>query len=163
MWPFRNEQNLPGFSRDRKGIYTFTLTDEEQTEINKQFDLFKDFYVHPSAAERLRKGVMARGLTYYAQHQIMISGFEKQESDKKLLIEKAMAAALKAYSLYPLPIYLYDLASFTEMARDVTAAKEAFKKYLNAQSSFKPDQIDKIFLQERDVDEAIKDAKSKIE
>jgi tetratricopeptide (TPR) repeat protein len=168
MWPFTKKQNLPGFKKDNQGNLIFELTEEEKREVQKFFNMFKklfsEFVIKKEAADEIQKGMMAQGLFYYAQDQIMLSGFASNKSEKKKFINKAIASISKAYSLYPLPIYMYDLACFMEMIGANDEAKNALKSFLELQENFKPSRIQEILLnaQSRDIDEAIKDAETKI-
>jgi len=105
----------------------------------------------------------AMGLCNYAKHQIIQSEFDSNKKKKKEFINKAIASVSKAYSICPLPIYMYDLACFMEMNDKNDEAKNAFKSFLELQENFKPSHIQEMLLnaQARDIDEAIKDAKVK--
>lgn len=72
------------------------------------FDLLKGYTVHPGVADKLRQGLTARGLANYAADQVIYAEFRNKNRDN--CINKAIASIGKAYSIYQLPIYLYDLA-----------------------------------------------------
>ena len=92
MWPFNKRKSLPGYKYDTKGNLVFELTDEEEQAIQKQFDSFKRpdkvFAVRNEIAEEFNESITALGLFAYAQHQILISGFDSNKNDKKLLLTK---------------------------------------------------------------------------
>lgn len=167
MWPFSKKVNLSGFKKDNQGNLMFELTEEEKQEVQKVFDMFKrpddEFVVKAEAADEIQRGMTAQGLFHYAKDQIMQSEFDSNKDKKKEFIDKAIASISKAYSFCPLPIYMYDLACFMEMNGKINEAKNAFASFLELQKDFKPSQIQEMLLnaQSRDIDEAIKDAKSK--
>jgi len=162
MWPFRKKVGLLGFKRDKEGNLIFDLTEEEQQEVENTFKMFEGYSAHPGAVDDIQKGTTALALSNYAKEQVVISEMESQKEYREKLLEKAIAATAKAYSIYQLPIYLYDLACFMEMACRVDESKQAFRDFLKKQSEFKPTQLDVLFLRQRDIDEAIKDAKVKV-
>jgi hypothetical protein len=162
MWPFRKKINLLGFKKDKEGNLTFDLTEEEQQEVENTFKIFEGYYVHPDYVDDIQKGTTALALSNYAKEQVVISQMESQKENRKRLLEKAISATTKAYSIYPLPIYLYDLACFLEMVGKTVESKHAFRDFLKKQSEFKFKQLDVLFLKYRDIDEAIEDAKIKV-
>jgi hypothetical protein len=163
MWPFKKKQQLPGFQRTVKGDLTFDITEEEQQEIDILFDMLKDHRVHPDAADTLTRGITARGLANFAENQIMWAGFDSQKDNRDKLINKAIASIGKAYSIYPLPIYLYDLACCLYMtANGHKRAANTFKLFLERQGEYKPGPLDDVFMRDRDIDEARKDAVQKL-
>ena len=163
MWPFRKKQDLPRFKRDEKGDITFDLTEEEQREVEDALKMFEGYYIRRDIADDFQKGIVAFRLSSYARYQATMSELDFQKENRKKLLEKAIAAIMKAYSIYQLPIYLYDLACFTEMEGRVDAARDMFINFLEEQSEFKHGQIDKLLLEQFDFDinEAIKDEKIK--
>ncbi len=164
MWLFNKKTNLPGFKKDNQGNLMFELTDEEKQEVQKVFDVLKssegEFVVKKESADEIQRGMIAQGLSFYAKDQIIQSEFDSNKDKKEEFINKAIASISKAYSFCPLPIYLYDLACFMEMNGKNKEAKDIFRKFLKLQNNFKPTRIQEILLntQQRDVDEAIKEA-----
>ena len=141
-------------SKNKSATTTFDLTEEEILEVNKTFDLLKGYAVHPSVADKLKQGLTARGLANYAADRIMWAEFPSQQTERESNINKAVAAIGKAYSIYQLPIYLYDLACYFELKDMRNEAREMFERFLARQAQYKGDQLDQIFLGDRDVDEA---------
>lgn len=141
-------------SRGKPATQTFDLTEEETIEVNMMFNLLKDYAVHPSVADKLTQGLTARGLSNYAADQIMKAEFPNQSAERENCINKAVAAIGKAYSIYQLPIYLYDLACYFELKNMGNEAKKMYKLFLARQAEYKSDQLDHIFLGERSIDEA---------
>ncbi len=147
-------------SRDKPATLTFDLTEEEKLEVNKVFDLLKGYAVHPSVADKLQQGLTARGLANYAADQIMYAEFRNANRDE--CINKAIASIGKAYSIYQLPIYLYDLACYFELKSMAADARKMYELFLVRQEEYKSDQLDHIFLGERNIDEARGQASQKL-
>jgi hypothetical protein len=161
MWPFIENFDLPGTKRDKEGNLIFELTDEEQNAVDKSFKIFDGYVFNPDFVDDFRNGLTASALSIYAREQIMLSEAEAKEKTRKKLIYKGIAAIAKAYSIYQLPIYIYDFACFIEMVGRVDVAKETFQNFLKEQEKFKPAEFDKAFLGQRNIDAAIQDAKEK--
>jgi hypothetical protein len=162
MWPFRKKADYLGFEENEKGESSFTLTEEEQREVQHAFELFEGYKINPDVADDIQKGTTAMALSDYANEQVLISRMESQKQNRERLLEKAIAATIKAFSIYQLPIYLYDLACFMEMIGKVNESKDVFRSFLEKQSNFKPADLDMLFLKQRDIHESIKDAKMKL-
>ncbi len=78
------------------------------------------------------------------------------------MIERAVSACFKACNIYPLPILDYDLACLLEIAGESGQASEMFRKFLADQPTFKPSQMDEMFLKERDVEAALAHARQRV-
>jgi tetratricopeptide (TPR) repeat protein len=167
MWPFTKNKTLPGFSHDEYGNLKYSLTEEEQRAVQDMFDSLKrpggEFYVKEEYADEITKAMGSQALMFYAKEQITACRFHSNKNEKQKCLEKAIAAIGKAYSFYPLPIYLYDLASFMEMAGNKEAAKNTFREFLKSQSEYKPTKIGEMLLnaQGRDAEYAVKEAEEK--
>lgn len=151
MWPFRKKVPPLGFYRDRSGALAFNLTPEEQREVDLTMKAFEGFVVNPQYAEEVRSSITARGLSNYAMSCVLAGQ-----------TEEALAAVTKAYSIFPLPIYLYDGACFLERMGRTREATHLFRKFLANESTFEATPIQRALLQDRDVAEALKDAKTKV-
>jgi tetratricopeptide (TPR) repeat protein len=162
MWPYKRGRKLPGISKDNRGEYTFDFTVEEREAINKAFNIFDEKYIiHEKFADQIQNVTIAFALSNYAIDQVYYS---KTKTNKKIrfeTLEKAIAAITKAYSIYPLPIYLYDLACFMEMAEKRDIAKRNFRTFLEKYSEFKPDKFSEVLMSQRDIEKAVSDAQSK--
>ena len=161
MAPFRKKHDLPGFRKDKEGNFVFDLTEEEQQEVEDTFKGFEGYKFNPAVADDIKKGTTAFALSNYATAQVRMSEIESQKEKREKLLEKAIAAIAKAYSIYQLPIYLYDFACLMEMTGKANLARNMFKDFLNKQLEFKPNKVDELLLKQRDIDEAVKDAKAK--
>jgi len=167
MWPFKKRPTLPGVTQHANGQISFTLTDEEEAEVNNLFRMLKDsshekeqgtWCIHPEA----HKAMTAWALIGYAQRQVTLAEMaDKGVVDKDLCFRKALAAATKAYSLHSLPIYMFDMGCILEMLGDSASAQGAFRSFLESQREFKPSDVDRIALEQRDLEAAIREARER--
>jgi hypothetical protein len=162
MWLFKNKSKLPGVEQHPDVQISFTLTSEEEAEVNNFFQMLKDssqeteqgeLYIHPDA----HKAMTAWALIGYAQNQVTL-GEMADNVDKDLCFRKALAAASKAYSLHSLPIYMFDMGCIFRMLGDTASAQNAFKSFLESHRKFKPSDVDNIALRQRDVEAAVREA-----
>jgi hypothetical protein len=161
MWPFGKKRSLPGIKRDKDGGATIELTEEEQQVIRDVFKEYEGYGIHRDYAADIYNATTAYALSLYAREQVEMSETESQKENRVELLEKALAAIIKAGSFYDLPIYFYDMACLMEMLGRFDLAKNGFRDFSRKQSEYKPKPIDDAFLKNRDIDEAIKDAKAK--
>lgn len=164
MWPFSSKRDLPGIKRESNGELSFTLTAEEEAEVQRFFSAMKtasedegELYIHPDA----HRAMTAWALIGYSQSEV----FRAENADPGVLspdecISKALAAVTKAYSLHPLPIYMFDMGCIFEMCGEKSSAESAFSKFLELQRQFRPSDVDKIVLQQRDIEEAVRYARA---
>jgi hypothetical protein len=99
------------------------------------------------APPKVRSAISAQGLTEYIddlQREIQNSDFAAATAN---LMDRAVKAQMKVYALHNLPIYLFRLAGMYECAGNESKSKEFSQLFQRAQNEFKPDQIDKIFLE----------------
>jgi len=159
----------PGISKDGQENLTIELTEEEKQEVRKVFHDVEDVYYEQvgkdgdlAVANEAFQGLTSLGLFNYAKGQVGLSEISSDHNKKEKFIDKAFAAISKSYILCPLPIYKYDLACFVEMTGKNTTG--LFEEFLKSQKTFKPTPLQDWLLmaQFRDIDEAIKDAESKI-
>lgn len=162
MWPLKKKSRYPGMQADKAGNFTFVLTEEEKNAVEEEFTPFKGYYLRPDIKEQTENALVARGLAHYAERQIMLSTFDSHKTEMSKLIDKAIAAISKAYSYYSLPIYLYDLACFMEMAGQKEKARDIFRDFLDTQGKYKPAEIDQALLLDRDINDAIRKANLKV-
>jgi hypothetical protein len=168
MWPFPKKSRSPGVEQHPNGQISFALTDEEEAEVNRVFQMMKDSrqeteqgtrYIHPDA----HKAMTAWALIGYAQAQVTLAEMaDKGVVDKDLCFRKALAAASKAYSLHSLPIYMFDMGCIFEMLGDTASAQGAFRSFLESQRTFQPSDVDRIALGQRDVEAAVREAHERI-
>jgi hypothetical protein len=95
---------------------------------------------------KLKDGMAAQGLTEYVEDLMRQLRHSESIAEKTSLMDKALKAQMKAYAIHNLPVYLFQVAGMFEFVGDTANAKEFFQQFLRAQSDFKPDQIDTVFL-----------------
>lgn len=166
-----NDQTLPAVVTEVLGRgQSGQLTQEEEAAVHEMFGIIKDMLSDPEGewrcraddAEEINRSILAQGLWHYAHRQVVRSGYGFQPTPDKTLIEKAVSAVAKAYYAFQLPIFLYDVGSFFEMIGRTDRAREAFKEFLVNQSSFRASEIAQIWLNQRNVSEAVKDAAARV-
>lgn len=157
MWPFKKK----GFSLDQLG-----LTPEEKREVSDFFHSYTTpdgrYIGREAQSTSVIKGLVAHGLWKFAEQKIVSADFDFQSVHREALINKAISAVRKAYTIHPLPIYLYDLANYLELNGKTLAADEALQAFLKAQEQYEPEDHDEIFLHNRDLEAALADAKQKL-
>jgi hypothetical protein len=144
---FKSKANLPkGYSEVK-----FEFTEEESEAINQTLEGYAAIAnadtpdgMRTVVATKVKEVWKAQGLTEYVEDLML--RLQRCESDEEmaLLLDKAIKAQMKAYAIHNLPIYLFQLAGMFELAGDATNAKDFFRHFLQAQSAFKPDQLDTI-------------------
>ena len=159
---FNKKSEIFGIEKDKNGNLNFTLTEEEEQEVENTSKMFEVYALYPDFVDSIQNGSIAFALSNYAQSQVAMSEWPSNNENRKKFIEKAIASTSKAYSYYQLPIYLYDLACFMEFRGEADESKQLFSEFLKKQSEFKPNQIDEWILMDRDIDAAIKDASVKV-
>ncbi len=163
--PFNKKHDLPWIKRDSAENVNLEFTVDEQHEIQKSFNYFLSdgqLYTPKECVDEVQKAIAARGLSNYAEDQASNASFVSDNKKQEEHMNKAIAAIWKAYSLFPLPIYIYDAACFIGMSCKYDAAVAAMKDFLKLQETFKPNQVHELFLSQRDINSAINDAKEKI-
>ncbi|MGA2363778.1 MAG: hypothetical protein ABSG73_15160 [Candidatus Aminicenantales bacterium] len=168
MWPFKKSADspelnkdepelsvlptdasmLPGFKKDSEGRISVEFTEEEKYEIDKclkQLSKPGGVYIHPE----VYNGMVAHALSDYSQKQFswvttMLSAGE--EVDKEGAANLAINAIMKAYAIYPLPIFLFHLAEYFELIGKRRAAKEVFRFFLSKETEYVPTPLSEMLL-----------------
>ena len=157
MWPFRKKE----FTLDQ-----FGLSPEEKREVSDFFNSYTTpdgRYIGKEAqSTSVLRGLVACSLSNLAEQRIAAADFDYQAIHREALIDKAINAVRKAYSINPLPIYLYDLANYLELNGKTLAADQTLEAFLQAQAEYEPQPHDDFFLHNRDLDAALADAKQKL-
>lgn len=104
-------------------------------------------YVHPSFMDAL----VAQGLNEYVE-DLMRDIEERPDTAIPTILDKAINAQKKAYTIHNLPVYLFQLAGMFEFAGDAVKAREYFQQFLRAQTEFKPDRADTVFFEQMGFD-----------
>lgn len=168
MWPFTKTRKLPGVEQHPDGKVSFTLTDEEKAHVDEFFRMMVDsnedteegaWYIRSDAKE----AVTAWQLIDYARSQVVLAELaDEGRVDKTLCLHKALAAAMKAGSIHPLPIYMFDTGCIFEMLEATAEARDMFRLFLESQRNFKGSDVDKFFLAQRDIEAAVRSAQERI-
>ncbi len=153
--------NPPEYRGGNNWQSTFVLTEDENIEVQDFFNQFEDYKVNSKSADELMRSITAHGLYNYAL------SYKLQELGKtspQAMLDMAIATISKAYSIFPLPMYIYDLASFTEMSGDLEKAKAIYRTFITLQKEFKPTkiQLGEISSRSFDIRKAVRDAKEKL-
>jgi hypothetical protein len=169
---FSRGSRFPGVKENPDGTIDFTLTDEEAREADRALLMFKDVLVHPDAADQIRNGTIAVALCRYALDLVADSYADAKDTDDNAKWAqvndasiKAVAASWKAYSLSPLPIFLYHRASFYQMLNMSDKARPLFSAFLKKQADFHTDQITGVLIDllGSDIQKAIERANGEVE
>ena len=157
MWPFKNKEEV---LKKKLGIVgdNFHITAEELVYVEQMESLFKGYAIHNEIVDKFRQAVTAAGLSNYAMYKLDMFNYDEDKEQ----IQCAIASAVKAYSIHQLPIYAYDIAKYAEKLGDLEKTKSYYLKFLEVLSKFKPDQVDEMFMVNRDIEEAKHDAVNRI-
>lgn len=161
MWPFRKGHKRPRIKTNKEGNPYLELTEEEKQAIDDTLKQFEGYGIRRDCYDDMINGATASALANYARDQVTMSETATRKKNRLILLDKAIAAITKAYSFYELPIYVYDLACFMEMAGRNDLARNVYRLFLDKQVEYKPRETDEAFTKERDINEAIKDAIAK--
>ena len=158
MWPFRKKKKpFHGISQDNNGNLSFELTEDEEQAVEDLFKVFEGYGIHKDYADELKAASIAKALADYAKEQC--AKYITSQNHESIL--KAIASISKAYSIYPLPIFIYDLALYLDIDLNTDKAKDAYKRFLEAHSNYKGNIVSDLIIKDRDIDLAIEDAKIK--
>jgi hypothetical protein len=107
--------------------------------------------------------LMAQGLNEYVE-DLMRDIKERSDAPIAAVMDKAIAAQKKAYTIHNLPVYLFQLAGMFEFTGDAVKAREYFQQFLRAQGEFKPDGTALVFLEQMgfDLPKMVTAAKEKV-
>jgi len=96
---------------------------------------------------KVKNAMSAQGLTEYVVG--LVEDFKNcgSASQREALLDRAIKAQMKAYSLHNLPTYLSLVAGLYEIAGDLAQTKKFLDLSSSAQGEFKPDRIDAIFVE----------------
>ena len=157
MWPFSKTSDpsaeLPGVKFNRDGSMEFELTEEEMREVDQFLIPLKQYKFHPEIADILPKAATACALSKYASGLIVSLTFitsEKEYEARKpevmATLNRAIAAGLKAVSLYELPQLAKNLASYYEIAGRRKEMKQWQALYQKRKATWTPSQLDELLL-----------------
>ena len=156
---------LPGIKARLFKSPTFSFTEEEQSAIDMELTAFatagEGFGIHKSIAKQLHTMLIAKALSNYAYSQSLSQEFEEAEDKKVDGMRKAVSATIKAYSIYPFPKFLFEIAQYMESSGRNNESKDAYRLFLKMQMEYQPSPTEDAVLA-WDVDEAVAQAKMKI-
>ncbi|MBI3665761.1 MAG: tetratricopeptide repeat protein, partial [Acidobacteria bacterium] len=137
---------------DDRGAAPFEFTDEEEHAIAEALQRLEGFVaLSEEAAEEIRSACTADALIEYAGSNVeLFRSTGKQDS-----LERAVGAVAKAYSIYPVPIFIYHMAVLAEALGNRASASRLFRKFLDDQTVFQPSAVAKAVLKVRDVPGAV--------
>jgi tetratricopeptide (TPR) repeat protein len=161
MWPFNRKRALPGYSSiSADGKFTFEVTPDEQVEIDKLLSLYQGYVVKSEFAEEVKNSTIASGLVNYAERQVQSARFGSDKARRTKLLEQAMASYGKAFAFHRLPVYLYLMAEAAYELGGLKEAKPLYQHFLRAQGEYVVSDNDRPYLDQWDVDAAVKNAKA---
>ena len=160
MWPFNQEPEPGEFDLDR-----YQLTPDEQREIGIVFDTFLSpdgrrigKEVH---SEEVHRGLIAHGLWNYAEQKMVSADYFWREG-REVYVNQAISSIKKAYAIYHLPIYIFDLARYEETIGRLVAAGDAYRAFLQAHTQCELSEFDHLLLRDRNLGEAVRRARERL-
>jgi hypothetical protein len=160
MWPFNQEPKPGEFDLNR-----YQLTPDEQREIGIVFDTFCDpdgrrigKEVH---SEEVHRGLIAHGLWNYAEQKMVSADYFWREG-REVHVNQAISSIKKAYAIYHLPIYTFDLARYEETIGRLVAAGDAYRAFLEAHTQYQLSEFDHLLLRDRDLGQAVRNAEERL-
>jgi hypothetical protein len=176
MWPFKKsakQTTPPTFTDEEREVVQvrLSLTKEEQEEIQSFFDTMLSMgppghklYVKAEHKVAMEDSWTATALHFHADSlaRLIRSGVYRPDENREILTEKMLSAAYKAFAIFPVPIYAYDLACALDVADEPVEASRMFSEFLRLQSSFKAGVIQEVVMSQRDVAAAVNHASARI-
>jgi len=156
---------LPGIKARLFKSPTFSFTKDEQAAIDMELNAFatagEGYGIHKSIVKQLHSMLIAKALSNYAYSQSLSQEYEEAEDKKDDGSRKAVSAIIKAYSIYPSPKFLFEMAQYMELSGRNNESKDAYRLFLKMQMEYQPSPTEDAVLA-WDVDEAVAQAKMKI-
>jgi len=156
---------LPGIKARFFKSPTFSFTEEEQSAIDMEMAAFatasEGYGIHKSIAKQLHAMLIAKALSNYAYSQSLSQEYEEAEDKKDDGMRKAVSAVIKAYSIYPFPKYLFEMAEYMESSGRNNESEDAYRLFLKMQIEHHPSPTEDAVLA-WDADSAVTQAKKKI-
>ncbi len=150
--------NVKNLKIDKNGKFVIELTEEERIKIKRTKEELQNIEIVPEFREDFEKVIPAIALMHHAYS--LVRGFLKE--GEKSYMERAITAISKAYLIYPLPIYLYDLGRFFEYNGDYNSAKQSYMDYIESEKSYTPGRFDEMLIKDHDINFIMNDAKERI-
>jgi hypothetical protein len=179
MWPFKKRRRevafwisapVPGVKRLPDGSIEVSYTEEEQRAVGTYLETMQraadeEAKVHAGAGSRAlfhpeaERILRAIGLARYAEKLGVRILSDSDQDSRQEYSNKVIAALTKAYSLSEFPIFIYDLGCAFLAAGETEMGRTLFSDFLRENRIFKPTSMYQIYLQERNLNEAIRKAK----
>jgi hypothetical protein len=120
----------------------FTQEELDAIAVDREMTLSKIDISNPKA----ERGIVARSLANYSDALIPYDNDENRStSEISEILDKGLQAKLKAYAVHNLPAFLLQAATQLEFI-DKEKAIQTYQLFVDAQRSFRPDKIDRLFL-----------------
>lgn len=135
--------------------------------MNKSWQIFKSLSegtlcIKEELKDTFERNFTAQALYTYAKHLILTSRISTDMNEKKECFEKALSSFSKAFRITRLPIYLFDFACLLYEDNQIEDAITLFQNFLYLQSSFRPDLVEQTILNQRNLEQAINVAKTRL-
>lgn len=181
MWPFKKKRlepgfwvscSMPGIKRLEDGSFEMDFTEAEKSSISSYLKMIQGM-ADEEAVARDGEGAsavfhpdtipifQALGLWQYARGLLLDMDFESTAEVRLELTTKITASLTKAYSLSGFPIFLYDLAHAYDSSGDANAG-ELYSEFLDKNRHYKRSAMYDLYLQERNLEECVAEAKKKV-
>jgi len=135
------------------------FTEEESTAVDRTLHRYASVFNSDApegmtaiVPQKAKDAMTAQGLIEYVEDLLRALRNCASDDEVVTLIDKALKAQMKAYAIHNLPVYLFQIAGMFELVGDAGNAKEFFQQFLQAQLTFKPDNIDTTFLNQINFD-----------
>lgn len=165
---------LDNFSKRQRGSDNYVpvdidFTEEENAAIQRNLSMYQSAggadpghtLVVPA---KTRDCIIAQGLRYYVADLMRLVATDPHRSDAASLLDKAIRALIKAYAVHNLPMVLFQLGVMVELTGDLEHSRQFFQLFLDQQEKFRPDDIDRTFLDTMafDIPDALQRAHAKL-
>jgi hypothetical protein len=148
----------------------FEFTEEEAAAIRSGLQRYDDVFnedapegTRVAVTHKMHDAMKARALVEYVE-DLTFRLETGSETDFPAIMDKGIKAQMKAYAIHNLPAYLYRVAAMFDVIGNDAKAKQLFQQFVQLQSTFSPDEVDTLFLEQPgfDMDEAMAKAIQKI-
>ncbi len=127
----KKEPKIPGWDKDQKGNWVFTITEEEQVYVKSAFSQFEGFVAEKEVAEVLQNELRSSGLSNYAANLVLFNEDKKESKERTQNLEKALSALYKALSFSQSPMAYFTIAQIYEALNKKNLAKQTYKDFLD--------------------------------
>lgn len=158
MWPIKKKKTiLPGVFESNKGDLLFDLTSDEKKAVDGFLKRYEGYGIKKEYYDDIIAGSTAKALSNYAHEKV--DHFMSSQNQNELDI--AIASITKAYSIYPMPIFMYELALYMDIAGRHEETKDLYRMFLEKQADIGSDPVIEFLYSHDYLELAIEDAKLK--